>query len=144
MGEICDILALTPDNELAILELKNAEDRYIIQQLTRYHANLLEGRPFADVINYQKPVRLIALAPTFHRHNHIERDFSRLSFEFVKLRVLKEDQFYLEFSFEDVTYPSVRTPIPYQEVDLVGPPEAVTDVPANLLTWLGTCSAAEQ
>lgn len=73
MGEICDILALTPERQLVILELKNTEDRYIIQQLTRYYANVLEEQPFSDRIDYEQPIRLIAIAPTFHRHNYIDR-----------------------------------------------------------------------
>jgi len=35
-GEVCDILAVTPSGGLVIIELKNGEDRYIAQQLTRY------------------------------------------------------------------------------------------------------------
>ncbi len=42
-GDICDILALDKDSRLVIIELKNAEDRYIIQQLTRYYHSLLRG-----------------------------------------------------------------------------------------------------
>lgn len=60
-GEVCDILALTADRRLVILELKNTEDRYVVQQLTRYYANLLEERPFSEVIDYEKLVRLIAI-----------------------------------------------------------------------------------
>lgn len=41
-GEVCDILALDDQKQLVILELKNAEDRYVIQQLTRYYDNLLD------------------------------------------------------------------------------------------------------
>lgn len=41
-GEICDILAITPQNQLVIIELKNTEDRYVVQQLTRYYDSLIE------------------------------------------------------------------------------------------------------
>jgi RecB family endonuclease NucS len=34
-GEFCDILAVK-NKQLFIIELKNTEDRYIVQQLTRY------------------------------------------------------------------------------------------------------------
>jgi RecB family endonuclease NucS len=106
MGEICDILALSADGQLTILELKNTEDRYVIQQLTRYYANLLEVKPFPDEIDYGKPVRLIAIAPMFHRHNHIDRQHSQLSFEFIQVGVVQEDQFYLELRFEDEGSPA--------------------------------------
>ncbi|HEY9815019.1 MAG TPA: endonuclease NucS domain-containing protein, partial [Candidatus Obscuribacterales bacterium] len=51
-GEICDILAVDDDKGLVILELKNVEDRYLIQQLTRYYANLLEEKPFSQEVDY--------------------------------------------------------------------------------------------
>jgi hypothetical protein len=35
-NQICDILAINENHQLIILELKNTEDRYIVQQLTRY------------------------------------------------------------------------------------------------------------
>lgn len=54
-GEVCDILAIDSGKRLAILELKNAEDRYIVQQLTRYYDNLLEERPLSSQIDYTQP-----------------------------------------------------------------------------------------
>lgn len=53
-GEICDILAVSPDKALTIVELKNVEDRYLIQQLTRYYANLLAEKPFNLRANWYK------------------------------------------------------------------------------------------
>jgi RecB family endonuclease NucS len=64
-GEFCDILAVR-DQQLYILELKNTEDRYVVQQLTRYYDNLFDLKPFAEQIDYSLPVKLIALAPAFH------------------------------------------------------------------------------
>jgi RecB family endonuclease NucS len=142
MGEVCDILALTPERQLVILELKNTEDRYIIQQLTRYYANLLEEKPFPESIDYEKPIRLIAIAPTFHRHNHIDRQYSRLTFEFIRLKVTQANQFYLELHPEDAAAEVIRAVLPYQE--LVQPPDDLPEVPEQLMRWLGACSAADQ
>ena len=86
-GQICDILAVTPEQQLVILELKNVEDRYVVQQLTRYYASLRQAQPFADQVNYGQPIRLVAIAPTFHLHNHIDREHSRLDFEFCRFSV---------------------------------------------------------
>lgn len=144
MGEVCDILALTADRSLVILELKNTEDRYVVQQLTRYYANLLEKRPFSDVIDYEKPVRLIAIVPSFHRHNHIDRQHSQLAFEFIQVKVTQTEQFYLELKFEDEGKQPVLAPLPYQEVGLARQPEALASVPEPFLKWLGACSGAEQ
>ncbi|MBD2341801.1 DUF91 domain-containing protein [Calothrix sp. FACHB-156] len=80
-GEICDILALKQTKQLVILELKNTEDRYIVQQLTRYYDNLLDEKPFAEKIDYNQPVRLLAIAPSFHRHNLIDCKYNLLKID---------------------------------------------------------------
>ncbi|MGL5131105.1 MAG: endonuclease NucS domain-containing protein [Planktothrix sp.] len=38
-GQRCDLLAVDADQRLVILELKNVEDRGIVQQLTRYYVD---------------------------------------------------------------------------------------------------------
>lgn len=89
-GDICDILALDENSRLVILELKNVEDRYIVQQLTRYYHSLLEEKPLQQQINYQLPIRLIAVAPSFHRHNWIDREYHKLSFEFMSFTISQQ------------------------------------------------------
>jgi RecB family endonuclease NucS len=83
LGEFCDILAIDPNtNQLVIVELKNNEDRYIVQQLNRYYDNLINEKPWAEKIDYNQPVKLIAVAPTFHRHNFIDQKYNQLNYEF--------------------------------------------------------------
>lgn len=89
-GNICDILALDKNGRLVIMELKNVEDRYIVQQLTRYYYSLLEEQPFGQQVNYQLTVRLIAVAPSFHRHNWIDRKYHKLSFEFISFTIRQQ------------------------------------------------------
>ena len=89
-SDICDILALDKNGRLVIMELKNVEDRYIVQQLTRYYYSLLEEQPFGQQVNYQLPVRLIAVAPSFHRHNWIDRKYHKLSFEFISFTIRQQ------------------------------------------------------
>ncbi|MEC4986752.1 MAG: endonuclease NucS, partial [Oscillatoria sp. PMC 1076.18] len=36
-GQYCDLIALGENQQLVVIELKNTEDRYIVQQLTRYY-----------------------------------------------------------------------------------------------------------
>ncbi|EDX82733.1 hypothetical protein S7335_1036 [Synechococcus sp. PCC 7335] len=144
MGEICDILALTEDRQLVIIELKNAGYRHVIQQLTRYYSNLLSERPFSDAIDYEKPVRLIAIAPSFHRHNYIDRQYSRLSFEFIEAKVKRSEQFYLELISDDTDSPIAKAVLPYQEPEIDNQYEDLPAPPDLLLEWLGGCSATEQ
>ncbi|MBM0740930.1 DUF91 domain-containing protein [Phormidium sp. CLA17] len=86
-GEICDILAIVPSKKLVVLELKNQADRYIVQQLTRYYDNLISQKPFSSEIDYEIPVRLIAVAPTFHRHNLIDQKYNQLEIEFLTAKI---------------------------------------------------------
>ncbi|WP_310429936.1 endonuclease NucS domain-containing protein [Chamaesiphon sp. VAR_48_metabat_135_sub] len=81
-GDICDILAVDDRQQLSIIELKNVEDRYIVQQLTRYYESLIEEKPFSNLINYENEIRLIAITPSFHQHNLIDRKHTRLEIEF--------------------------------------------------------------
>lgn len=99
-NQVCDLLAVAQNNQLVIVELKNTEDRYIIQQLTRYYEAVLEDCPFAEEVNYQLPVRLIAIAPQLHQHNLIDRKYSKLTFELFTFRILatKNDSFCFELS----------------------------------------------
>lgn len=142
-GERCDILGLRKNGQLVIVELKNVEDRYIIQQLTRYYANLLEDKPFSDQIDYSLPVELIAIAPNYHRHNLIDQEYSRLDFELLNF-VLKVKRDTIYFVLRDQQQNTIfeksvlYTPVVVETV------EGVADPPQKLLTWLSNCTPEEQ
>lgn len=93
-GQIYDILAVTQDQQLVVIELKNEVDRYVVQQLTRYYHVLHQEQPFSEQVDYSKPIRLIAIAPDFHRDSLIDQQYSRLSIEFLKFKLVPNfDQF---------------------------------------------------
>lgn len=97
---VCDLLALSPQRQLVIVELKNAEDRYIVQQLTRYYSAIVAHQPFADQVDYSLPIRLIAIAPSFHAHNFIDRQYNQLPFEFFTFQVQSQAE-QLQFCLSD-------------------------------------------
>ncbi|MEB3278390.1 MAG: endonuclease NucS domain-containing protein [Lyngbya sp.] len=82
-GEFCDILAIAENKALVIIELKNIEDRYIVQQLTRYYDRILSEKPFQADLDYTQSIHLLALAPSFHRHNLIDRKYNKLKIDFL-------------------------------------------------------------
>jgi Endonuclease NucS len=88
--EICDILATGDRNNLGIIELKNVEDRYIVQQLTRYYDGLIQNKPKINGIDYRKPAKLIAIAPSFHSHNFIDRKYSKLNIDFFTFAIVAD------------------------------------------------------
>lgn len=143
-GEICDILAVDDNRQLVVLELKNTEDRYIVQQLTRYYDALLEVKPFDTEVDYGKPIRLIAIAPSFHRHNEIDRKHHNLVFNFLKVLILKEsDKFYLHLYNAD-TEQIFKTEIFYREIDFSIFKAELPKPSQIFLNWLSSYNSDEQ
>lgn len=142
-GEICDILAVSPDRALTVLELKNTEDRYLIQQLTRYYANLIAEKPFSVEIDYTQPIRLVGIAPVYHRHNLIDQEYSKLHIELLQFAVTQEQEAF-RLRLQTPQQALVRDyTIPYQPIALPASAD-VPKPPSLLLTWLGSCTKAEQ
>ncbi|WP_411858929.1 endonuclease NucS domain-containing protein [Scytonema millei] len=143
-GEVCDILAVDEKKQLTILELKNTEDRYVVQQLTRYYDNILLEKPFIEQVDYSLPIHLIAAAPSFHRHNHIDRKYNLLKIDFLQINVVEISQnFYLNLQDLD-TSQTWSLQIPYQKLDVASLSENVSQPPQLLLDWLGSCTLEEQ
>jgi RecB family endonuclease NucS len=96
-GQICDILAVDENKRLVVLELKNNEDRYVVQQLTRYYDALLEEKPFKEVVDYRQPIDLIAITPKVHRDNLIDKKYHHLSIRFLQFQlVMSGEALYLQ------------------------------------------------
>lgn len=91
-GQLCDILATDLNKQLVVIELKNTEDRYIIQQLTRYYDSLQTHQPFAEQVDYEQPIRLLAIAPQFHKHSFVDRRHSLLNYQFASFRIIQTDE----------------------------------------------------
>lgn len=98
-GQYCDILAIDANKRLHIIELKISEDRYVIQQLTRYYDALIKEKSFPDKIDYSQPIKLIAILPTIHRDNLIDIKYSKLNFDLLtyKISICYSNQFSLIF-----------------------------------------------
>ena len=143
-GEICDVLAVDDSRQLVVLELKNSEDRYIVQQLTRYYDKLLEEKPFKEDVNYNTPVRLVAVTLIFHKHNLIDRKYTNLELEFLQFEVLTNEQkFYFQLKSTDGNQVS-QVEIPYREIDLASIGDNIPTPPNLLLEWLGSYSSEKQ
>jgi RecB family endonuclease NucS len=131
-GQYCDILAITENKQLVVLELKNVEDRYIVQQLTRYYHALLEEKPFAEKIDYSLPVILVAITPSFHRDNFIDIQYQKLNFEFLQFSII-ENQETLFLQLKDLnTGKSGQLQIPHQKTEtptnIPSPPKALLNM----------------
>ncbi|WP_354634815.1 endonuclease NucS domain-containing protein [Planktothricoides raciborskii] len=135
--QFCDIVAAGDNKNLVILELKNTEDRYVVQQLTRYYDGLREQQAFSDQVDYSQPVRLVAIAPSFHRDNLIDRKYHTLAFQFLKFSVISEDEkFYFQIIDIDTEEQSILqiSQIQTQEPGVIASP------PRRLQTMLTQCN----
>jgi hypothetical protein len=131
-GEICDVLAADVSRRPIIIELKNTEDRYVVQQVTRYSHALTTAKPFPDRIDWSLPPGLIILGPSFHRHNLIDREHCTLPIQFKAFKVLNSAEgFTLAISTLDETA-RWHHPIPFKPLAA-----APRDVPKELVDWLG-------
>ena len=98
-GQICDILAVDDNKRLVVLELKNSEDRYIVQQLTRYYDALLEEKPFKEEVDYTKPIDLIGIIPKIHKDNLTDRKYNLLSLQFLQFEIVRTgEKLYLQLN----------------------------------------------
>lgn len=84
-----------------VIELKNIEDRYIVQQLTRYYDSLQTHQPFVEQVDYQQPIHLLAIAPQFHKHSFVDRRHSLLHYQFASFRIMPTDTENLNFELVD-------------------------------------------
>ncbi|AMA10398.1 endonuclease NucS domain-containing protein [Picosynechococcus sp. PCC 73109] len=105
-NNICDILAVSKNKELAIIELKNAGDRHVIQQLTRYYYATSKQKPFSDKIDYDQPAILIIIAPIFHDETLINCLYHKLAFELFQFSIVGDlhPQFKLKKIKEDAIH----------------------------------------
>lgn len=125
-----------------MLELKNAEDRYIVQQLTRYYDALLEAKPFEGQVDYTKTIRLIAVVPSVHRDSLIDRKYNNLSIELFVFKVIDEsEEFYLKISNTDREQ-TLQMQILYQAKDHV--PRSIPDPPEMFRKILNTHNSDTQ
>lgn len=140
-GQICDILALREDKQLVVLELKNSEDRYIVQQLTRYYDALQEIKPLENEIDYQQPIGLIAIKPNFHRDNFIDKKYHHLSIDFFEFAVLIDEfNYYLQIkNLDSEKVSKIKIPHLDREINKDIPPPS-----RGLLNRLAKCSFEQQ
>lgn len=140
-GEVCDILALDPSSkQLVVQELKNDEYRGLVPQLTRYYTKLIEFKPFDPNIDYSQPIRLLAIAPSFHKQNLIDREYSKLSFDFLKFDVVQDGDNFI-FNLTNIDTGKVfSAEIKHSQEDIWDLAANLPEVPKALHNIMAECS----
>lgn len=140
-GNYCDILAVGEKGNLVIVELKNDEDRYVVQQITRYYHQLIQEKPYQDKVDYQQPIELLVVSPYFHADNLTDRIYHKLKIDFVQFSLTDIDgEIIFKANYldqEDVIEAKVprHLPRPKQTSTIV----EIPPVPRTLNTALAKC-----
>jgi hypothetical protein len=91
-GQFIDILAIDQDQNLTIIELKNAEDRHLIQQLTRYFDLISNSHDAVLKPVENTKIRLIGIMPSIHIFNKLDCKYNKLNFELYSFSISKHNQ----------------------------------------------------
>lgn len=102
-GQFIDILATDQNQNLTIIELKNTEDRHIIQQLTRYFELISSSHDIDLNSTKNSKVRLIGIMPSIHHINKLDCKYHKLDFELYNFSISTCEQvFYWQLNQLDV------------------------------------------
>lgn len=128
----CDILGISADKSLVIIELKNQVDDGIIPQLTRYYHFLLENHPFDDLVDYQKNILLVGIAPEYHEKSLIDSRYSNLEFRLIKYKIIQENES-LRFELNDLDGNHLIASLPIyksddQQANIPSPPRTLKNL----------------
>ena len=140
-GKFCDILAIEPSDRLVIIELKNIEDRYVVQQLTRYYHAIKTADTLPFAVDADHP-RLLAIAPSFHTDTLIDCQYNTLNVEPIT--------FSLEAASDDISLvlrdasgnvlSTLRLP---EALHHTQPQISISEPPQKLLNWLSAVQEPE-
>ncbi|ABB57807.1 hypothetical protein [Synechococcus elongatus] len=136
-NQCCDILAVS-QQRLTVVELKVAEDRYLIPQLTRYFDALQREQPFADQVDYQRSIRLLAIAPSYHADNFTDIRYSQLSFELYQYQIRKHRQKHYLTLLNLETQEQRHQEIPV--LQLPSHSEDLPEPPRLMQNWIKRCT----
>lgn len=138
-GNICDILALSDTRQLVIIEIKNSEDRYVIQQLTRYYHAILNEKPFVAQVDYDVPIILNIISPAFHKDNLVDCLYNKLSFNLFQFSIIGDSSPTLKLKNLQ-SESSYEVNIPFYLLKDASSTREIPQPPRSLIMALARCS----
>ena len=91
-GQFIDILAVDEEQNLAVVDLKNTEDRHIVKQLTRYFDLIVSSNELFPEFPNPKRIRLIGILPNIHPLHELDCKYHNLEFELLEFFVFLENE----------------------------------------------------
>lgn len=95
--------------------------------------------------DYEQPVRLIAITPNFHKHNYIDREYSKISFEFIEFKITtrRDNELYLQLNNVD-TKQTWKAQIAYSLERVHNIKDHLPPVPSVLAKMIEPCLPKQQ
>ena len=134
-GKFCDILAVDESNQLVIVELKNTEDRYVVQQLVRYY----DAIKTAEILPFEVAIgepRLVAIAPRFHADTLTDCQYCTLKIELMSFRLELSKRDRLRLVLSDAAGDELSRLLLPDKLSNVQPDLQIPEPPRKLLNWL--------
>ncbi|CAD5929691.1 hypothetical protein PCC9214_01199 [Planktothrix tepida] len=101
-------------------------------------------KPIDLEIDYNKPIRLMAIMPSFHKHNFVDKEHSKLSLEFFSFEILEQSDS-LALSLTNIDREkTVCTKINYDKNDVFDLSCYLPHPPNSLLKIIANCSPEKQ
>ena len=134
-GKFCDILAVDDANQLVIIELKNTEDRYVVQQLVRYHDAISSAEVLPFEVETNEP-RLVAIAPSFHADTLADCRYCTLKIALITFALKSSKNGQLSLVLSDAAGKKLSAlPLPLA-LPATQPDISIPEPPRKLLNWL--------
>ncbi len=141
-GKFCDILAVDEANQLVVIELKNTEDRYVVQQLVRYYDAIQSAETLPFEIATSAP-RLVAISPSFHADTLTDCRYCTLKIELMTFS-LESSASAISLSIHDADG-DTRSTLRLSRATSSGQPEIqIPEPPRKLLNWLSPYQEKER
>jgi Endonuclease NucS len=131
---VCDILAQGIENQLVIIELKNTQDSHVIKQITSYFHALKEEQPFAEQIDYTKPIDLCTVCPSYSDRTELVLEYHKLDFTLLSYRTKRNNNgfvFTLYKWIEKTELTTIEIPLSFEDYprfSLPDPPKSFVDL----------------
>ncbi len=140
---ICDILARGTENQLVIIELKNTQDSHVIEQITAYFDALKQEQPFAEQVDYSKPIELYTVCPNYRDRIELNLKYHKLDFTLLSYKVKSYNDGFIFTLYQWLT----KTEVAKIEIPLataIPPVFNLPDPPKSFINLLGKCSESEK
>ncbi len=140
---ICDILAKGTDNELIVIELKVTPDSHVIEQITAYFDALNEEKPFAEQIDYSKPIKLYTVCPSYGDRTKLVLKYHKLDVTLFSYTVKSYNQ-RLIFTLHQWQTNTEVVLIEISSATAITPEFNLPEAPKSFIDLTGKCSEDEK